>query len=44
MKPEVLHEEFLAVKPKMNSFLVNNSEHKKAKDGNKMLLQQQVIN
>ena len=34
-------EDFFGLKPKMNSFLVNdNSEHKKAKGGAKMLFQQ----
>ena len=34
-------EEFVGLKPKMHSFLVgDNSEHKKAKEVNEMLLQQ----
>ena len=33
-------EEFVGLKSKIYSFLVENSEHKKAKDVNKMLLQQ----
>ena len=36
----VATEEFVGLKSKIYSFLVENSEHKKAKDVNKMLLQQ----
>ena len=32
---DVAIEEFLGLKPKMYSFLVDNNEHKKAKDVNK---------
>ena len=36
--------EFVGLKPKMNSFLVDDiCEHKKEKGANKMLLQQYVI-
>ena len=31
-------EEFVALKPKMYSFLVDNNEHKKAKAGNKNIV------
>ena len=33
-------EEFVGLKPKMYSFLVDKNEHKKAKGMNKMLFQQ----
>ena len=36
-------EEFVGLKPKMYSFLVDNSEHKKAKSVNGNVVQQQVI-
>ena len=36
----VAFEEFIGLKPKMYSLLVDNSEHKKAKSVNKNVLQQ----